>query len=116
MEAVIRQWQTYIQLGDKIRSQKEWGDRIHVVRFEDLKHNPAPVLKSVFEFIGLETADTLVEHILDETAIDKIKVKGEGHHVRSGGVGDWQHHLSTESRTVCHDIVGSTLAQLGYIQ
>lgn len=46
-------WRGYARAAQK--AQERYGDRIHVVRYDDIQERPEPTLLSVYRFLGLRT-------------------------------------------------------------
>ena len=114
MKAIIPEWKRSIQLGNRFRADESLGDRIHLVRYEQLRTDTRSELEKVFEFAGLSYSDTLLDTIIEKTDIKNIKNKGEGLHVRKGAIGEWRSRLSATDIALWKELAGDTLARLGY--
>ncbi|NET37916.1 MAG: sulfotransferase [Cyanothece sp. SIO1E1] len=111
---VMCQWKRCIELGEKFRADASIADRIHSVRYEQLRAHPQDELGQIFEFAGLNWSEALRNQIVAETDISKIKNKGEGLHIRKGTIGDWRTCLSETELTLFKQITGETLEKIGY--
>ncbi|MEL6139896.1 MAG: sulfotransferase [Cyanobacteria bacterium J06628_6] len=110
----IRQWRRCIDWGERYRAQSDLSPRIHAVRYEDLKSDTAASLKHLFDFANLSWNDAQISHIVRATDINSIRRRGKGQYVRKGAVGDWKQSLSPEDISLCQEIAGDRLADLGY--
>jgi hypothetical protein len=46
--------QHWLRCYELFRADRDWLERVHVVRYEDLVREPEPVLRGIFGFLGLE--------------------------------------------------------------
>ncbi|MGB7487187.1 MAG: sulfotransferase [Phormidesmis sp.] len=114
LPAVMRQWKSCIEQGDRWRSHTNLADRIHTVRYEALKAEPANQLQQLFNFADLSVTAQQVSEIVQMADIRNVSAKGEGQYVRKGIVGDWQNRLSAKDVETCEAIAGPQLTRLGY--
>jgi len=92
------------------------------VRYEDLLTKGKPILKSVFDFIGLSTDSEIIKAIWDGHQFEKMKKQRTGASrfalpegfFRQGRSGDWNNALSPIQRYLFHETAGDLLTQLGY--
>ncbi|NEP86715.1 MAG: sulfotransferase [Okeania sp. SIO2C2] len=112
--SVAKIWKKAIETGERVKADSEIGDRIYSVRYENLHTHPQEELSKIFDFIGLDYNQTLIDSIIDATDISKVKNKGEGKHIRKGSIGEWQTRLSAEDVALWEEFAGDTLAGLGY--
>lgn len=112
--ANIKQWKKCVNLGKNLAKHKSFSSRHHVVKYEDLKRDAHSHLKQIFDFIDVRYDEELISRIVAKTDIKNVKVKGEGLHVRSGNIGEWQASLSQEEAQAWQDEAGDLLRELGY--
>ncbi|MEM9819122.1 MAG: sulfotransferase [Cyanobacteria bacterium P01_D01_bin.6] len=110
----IRQWKRCITWGEQFRAQTEFASRMQVVRYEALKADTVASLQLIFDFAQLDYTSKQISNIVAAADISRIKQKGEGQYIRKGIVGDWKHQLSEAEITLCQEIAGKQLRQLGY--
>ncbi|OZH51996.1 hypothetical protein AFK68_27205 [Hydrocoleum sp. CS-953] len=113
--SVIKTWKKAIEAGEKAKADPEISDRIYSVCYEKLRSYPQEELSKIFDFIGLEYDQALVDSITDVNDINKVKNKGEGKLARKGSIGEWQTRLSQQDVTLWQELAGDTLARLGYL-
>jgi len=111
---MIRQWKRCIQLGERFRADVEIADRIHLVRYEQMRSDTRNELEKLYEFAGLSFSGTQLDEIISKTDISKVKKKGEGQHVRKGSVGEWRTRLSAREVALWQELAGDILSHLGY--
>jgi len=113
-KTVAATWKKAIKKVERVKGDSEIGNRIYSVRYENLRTHPQEELSKIFDFIGLDYDNTLINEIIDATDISKVKNKGEGKHICKGSIGEWQTRLSPEDIALWQELAGDTLAYLGY--
>ena len=113
-KSVIKTWKKAIEKVERVKGDPKIGDRIYSVSYENLHTHPQEELSKIFDFIGLDYEQALIDEIIDGTDISKVKNKGEGQHIRKGSIGEWQTRLSAEDIALWQELAGDTLARLGY--
>ena len=108
-------WKKAIEKGERAKAKPEIGDRLYSVRYENLHTHPQEELSKIFNFIGLDYDQILIDEIIDATDISKVKNKGEGKHIRKGSIGEWQTRLSPQDVAIWQELAGDTIAGLGYL-
>jgi len=98
-EVCAMQWQRSVQKADEALQEID-GDRVHVLRYEDLTDEPEVSLSGVFRFLEFDV-DT---HTRNEIA------GGIARHTR----GDWQQQMADEQRKRIETIIAPTLEDFGY--
>ncbi|MEB3342262.1 sulfotransferase [Okeania sp.] len=114
-KSVIQIWKKAIERGKIAKANSEISDRLYSVRYENLRTYPQKEISKIFDFIGLDYDETLIDEIIDATDISKVKNKGEGKHIRQGSIGEWQTGLLPEDIALWKELAGDTLAGLGYL-
>lgn len=97
-----------------------YPDQAMLVKYENLHRAPEPLLKAVFEFLGVASDEAVVSSALSETAFSRItggRERGEEiseAQFRKGVVGDWKNYEHTGLDAAFRSVAGDTLAQFGY--
>jgi len=112
---IAKTWKIAIEKVEISKANPKISDRIYSVRYENLRTHPQEELSKIFNFIGLDYDQTLIDEIIDATDISKVKNKGEGKHIRQGSIGEWQTRLSPEDIAIFQELAGDTLTRLGYL-
>lgn len=91
--------------------------QVLVVRYEDMLANAAHWLGIVADFIGIFPSDREVERVADDLAFKEVddQDRGDGHFKRLASPGAWEHNLTPEEQRAMTQIMGETLAELGYL-
>ena len=93
------------------------------IRYEQLLENSFQVLKSVFNFCGLNVSDSQVNSIIEANSFEKLKNKGatadsksnpNRKHYRKGKAGTWREDMNSEQQFIFNSIAGKLLIDLGY--
>jgi hypothetical protein len=89
-------------------------ERKRLVRYEDLRADPTPVLTRLARWLGLPM-EPIVE-LAQLTSVKRMPEEeiGQGRFIRSAAPGQWQKNLSAEEQAMVHDILGEKLRELGY--
>jgi hypothetical protein len=82
-----------------------------MVRYEDLRSDPAPVLRDVASWLDLDY-EPMVE-LARRTDVETAQ-KGPGKFIRAAEPGLWRKNLSAEERASVEAIIGDKLSELGY--
>lgn len=113
-EEKINLWLECIRLGDELHANTSIAQRIHRVRFEDMRVSPQETLAELFQFCQLDTSHEQRDAILATLDIQAIPERREGHFVRSGAVGQWQQKLSADEIQQWDNQAGDVLDRVGY--
>lgn len=95
-----------------------------LIRFEDLRADPAAVVKQIAEFSGLPTDEARIQTALDASTVDKVHstmrswvvAKGTSFQggVSAGGKKNWRDKLTPEQNAIFVDHAGDLLQALDY--
>ena len=107
-------WKKAIGKVERVKGDSQIGNRIYSVRYENLRTHPQEELSKIFDFIGVDYDNSLINEIINATDISKVKNKGEGKHIRKGSIREWQTRLSPEDIALWQELAGDTLAYFGY--
>ena len=93
------------------------GSRRALVRYEDLRHDPAAQLDRVCDALGLDVPRSRLDAIVQQHAYEHVShaEKGEGKEVRAAKPGAWRENLSGEEQRAMLEIMAGKLAELGYL-
>jgi hypothetical protein len=84
----------------------------HVVRYEDLRHDPVPSLGALLDAIGLDLGD--LEDAVSRHAFETVLARGSQEFHRSAQPGRWRESLAPEEQAVVEEVLGPKLRELGY--
>ncbi len=98
---------------------------IHVVRYEDLRRDPAPTLQGILRALGRTVDEGKIAAAVAETSLSILRRQEEAHgfverwgpnrFFGSGQVGGWRRALSPEQAArICHDHE-PVMRRLGYL-
>ena len=79
-------WKKAIEKVERVKGDSQIGNRIYSVRYENLRTHPQEELGKIFDFIGVDYDNSLINEIINATDISKVKNKGEGKHIRKGSI------------------------------
>ena len=97
-----------------------FGDDYTEVRYEDLLERPNEEAGRLFEFLGVNTSETLVEGAVSSASFEKLsrgRERGEedpSSFYRKGVAGDWKNLFNERDKQVYKEEAGELLIRLGY--
>lgn len=115
-----------VTMREPISPSYSWGqfyssvdlDSAILVRYEDLRSDPAAALSRLFDALNLPVEAAQIEKVVGAHDITKIlakrKDKDANHFIRKGKVGGWQDDLTPESVKQIEQDAGAFLARFGY--
>lgn len=115
------EWATAASGGRRARSllgANQW----HEVRYESIAEQPAQELRSIFDWLGVASEDTIVEHLVKTHTFEQLsggRSRGQEDPTaewRKGIAGDWKNHFTNEDKDLFKSIAGELLVELGYEQ
>jgi hypothetical protein len=85
-----------------------------LVRYEDLRTDPTPVLTRLANWLGLN--EEPIVKFAEATAVERLRSDqiGQGRFTRTAAPGQWRKNLSAQEQALVHDIIGEKLSELGY--
>lgn len=102
------------------------GD-LHLIRFEDLRRDPQPILRGLLEFLELDAADSQLAEAIENNSVRRMQAKedralpadvapGDPNYrwVGEGAVMGWQSKLSAGQVALLESKMGDVLTRLGY--
>lgn len=110
----IETWVQAVSRGLAFRENPALAERIHLLRFEDVKAAPVEEGARLLNFLALPASRAETTRMLDAVSIDRHPRKGAGRHVRSGAVGDWRHHFGPEDEALFEALAGDLARRVGY--
>ncbi|MFG0246687.1 MAG: sulfotransferase [Phycisphaerales bacterium JB052] len=107
-----------------ITRAQQWGakhpDQYLELRYEALLASPDEQAQRIFDFLGVDTCQPVIEQIIERTSFKTLsggRDQGETNnqsHFRKGTSGSWREELDERSVLVFEQIAGSMLDSLGY--
>ena len=87
-----------------------------VVRYEEMRRDPAPVLAELDGWLGLRRDSSERVDAIGWNDFDSIpaEAKGHGRELRAAQPGLWRQNLTTAEQQVMAEVIGGKLAELGY--
>lgn len=96
------------------RAQRE---DTHLVRYEDLLTMPEDVLREIFDYVGIDASDEVVQRIIRQANEPDANL---AFHITSrdprASIGRWESDLPAEVQALCSEEFGTALAEFGYAQ
>jgi Sulfotransferase family len=122
IQASAAGWKKHVQ---SARRASQYYGRYLEIKYEDLVEDGINLLKSVFDFCGLDATVDNITDIYNTHSFEKIKaqrmspVEGlkapEGHY-RKGKAGTWREELKPKEKYLFDQIAGDLLKELGYAE
>ena len=119
-EALIR-WQSSVwsyRTGVVLRAYRDHDpSRRVLVRYEDLLADPAGELERICGTFEIAAPAPRLREIAATHEYKSVpsKEKGESKEIRSADPGSWQEHLSAAEQQAMYEVMGETLADVGYL-
>ncbi|HEY5011752.1 MAG TPA: sulfotransferase [Acidimicrobiia bacterium] len=110
----IAAWVSAVRRGLELRSDPEFADRVHLVRYEELKAAPEDEIARLFEFSGLDADARLIAEVADRSDFRHQSSTGAGRHTRRGEVGDWRNHFDADEEVLFRELAGDVFESVGY--
>lgn len=113
-------WKEHIEWA---RNAKQFDGRYLEIRYEQIKEDPAGIMRQVFDFSGLEMSDEDIQAVVEKTAFKKVQKERTSpeagvalpkNFYRKGKVGSWHEDISPVDRYLFDEIAGDLLVELGY--
>jgi sulfotransferase family protein len=119
-EALIR-WQASVwtyRTGVVLRAYQghEPGRRV-LVRYEDLRRDPARELERICARFGVRAAAARLREIAQAHDYDRVprEEKGESKEIRAAEPGAWQRHMTPAEQQAMYEVMGERLVEVGYL-
>ena len=119
------------RLGSWTTHVKSWLDEsdlpVHLVRYEDLRHDPVAAFGGVVRFCGLPQEEDRVRKAVAFSSFDELQrqerekgfnersVKAPGGFFRRGEAGSWREELPQHLVQQLIDVHGETMRRFGYL-
>lgn len=103
-----------------LKAKPDRGDQIHVIHYEDMVADAAPVLRGVFDWLRVEATEEIVAACVADTRFEKLaagRKPGDADNssfFRKGTAGQWRDDMTEEQQAVFWDIAGETMRAMGY--
>ncbi len=117
-------------------SETARSGNLKVIRYEDMRRDPEPVLADLLQFLGRPTEPSVIRRAVENNALESMRAKEDALHkkpqqvrfpekpaapanedgrfVRQGLVGGWRRKLPLHAVQLIDQYAGDTLARLGY--
>jgi hypothetical protein len=88
----------------------------HLVRYEDLRGDPLPHLRRIYDWLGLQIDEAALSATIHRHTFEEMpdEDRGEGQFSRAAKPGYWRESLSPEEQSVVASVIGPKLRELGY--
>jgi hypothetical protein len=104
---IVAKWKRCIESVDEVLADETLAERVHRVRFEDLRARPQEELASIHRFAEMPTTEAIVARSIDTFS-------SRGGNETKGLVGRWRTALGPQDKLLCEALAGRTLRRLGY--
>ena len=99
---------------------------IYLVRYEDLVENPLPILNDLFQFLGQEIEESIIQKAIDNSTFQKLsnaeeidgfreKPSTSAKFFRKGKVNAWKEELTLEQENRVINNHEEMMIQMGYL-
>jgi hypothetical protein len=127
-------WQSHVS--SWLDSEAARNASLKIIRYEDMRRDPATVLSGLLEFLGRPAQASVIERAIENNALESMRAKEDALHqkpqqvhfpekaappsnedgrfVRQGLVGGWRKKLSLHAVQLIEQYAGDALARLGY--
>lgn len=103
------EWRFALRAGQQAAQQ--YPDRMYSVHYEDLVHDPEPVVQRLCDFVGLEFVPEMLQVRWWNTA-EGNRQDRQG--IVSDAIGRWKNSLKPGELALCQRVVGTQLTRAGY--
>jgi hypothetical protein len=110
----IDRWIEAVETGLALRADAEVADRVHLVRYEDLKVDLDGQITGLLRFAGLDHSPVFVERMGAAADFSNHRHTGDGQFRRKGVVGDWTNAFSDADVALFREKVGPLFGRAGY--
>jgi len=90
------------------------GGSFMTVRYEDLRHDPFPWFRKLYDFCGIPYDEELLQQVFEQTDFDRNYSGGEDQFRRGGRVGDWKKSFGLADRIAFEVGSQGALVEAGY--
>jgi hypothetical protein len=110
-----------VKVGDAVEHGRALlGTNYTEVRYEDLLEHPHEETKRLFEFLGADASEKVVEHCVISASFEKLsrgRERGQEDvtsFYRKGVAGDWKNFFTERDKQIYKEEAGELLIRLGY--
>ncbi|HKG36536.1 MAG TPA: sulfotransferase [Solirubrobacterales bacterium] len=110
-------WVYRIDAVSRAFSQHE-PDRRVKIRYEDLRADPEAHLRAACRTGGIDVAEDALRAAVERHDFERVpeSARGESQAIRRATSGGWRENLTDVEQQAMHDVMGETLARLGYLE
>lgn len=127
-------WQDHVL--SWLDSEAARSGNLRVIRYEDMRRDPEPVLAELLEFLGRPAEPSVIQRAVENNALESMRAKEDALHekpgkvrfpekpalpasedgrfVRQGLVGGWRRKLPLHAVQLIEQFAGTALARAGY--
>ena len=93
-------------------------DRRVMVRYEEMRADPAEALQRICATLGIEADRGQLERIASAKEFSRVprRERGNGREIRRAQPGGWAEHMSRDEIIAMHEILAPKLDELGYLR
>ncbi len=108
-------WVRLIEILDEAYNNHKVNLRLKI-KYEDLLKNTEKELEKIYKFIEVDIHKNLLKEIVEMCKFENIPKEeiGKGKVTRFATPGKWKENFNEEENSIMNEIMGSTLAKLGY--
>ncbi|MDP9228956.1 MAG: sulfotransferase, partial [Actinomycetota bacterium] len=109
-------WLRRTELMQRSFAEIEPANRI-LIRYEDLREEPAAALEDTCELFGIELARSQLRAVANANVYERVPSgeKGEGREIRRAMPGGWRENMSPVEIDAMHEILAGKLVELSYL-
>lgn len=110
----IRIWKQFVEAGMDLLEDVEFRGRVELVRYEEMKRDPAGQIARLFNFADLPCTPRVAQRVARRTDFRRHRKAGPGEHNNRGVVGSWRDHFSEEDLQLFDETAGDLFRRCGY--
>jgi len=118
IENSANKWVGFVKTAAEF-TEKVGIDKVHTLRYEDLKAQPRAVIKNLCEFLKIDAQEKIIIECEKTASFEQLTGRKAGEEnlnsfMRKGIVGDWQNYFDSQSQEKMEAIAGKWLAKFSY--
>jgi hypothetical protein len=92
------------------------GGPKHMVRYEDLRADPATHMRGLFTWLEIEIDDAELDVLVEGSSFERLpeEARGADQFFRAASPGLWRENLAADEQAALEDTIGPKLRELGY--
>lgn len=113
-------WQQIIRSTEVIKQDPLIAERLKVIRYESLVHDPKKKLQAVLKWFDLGWEEAILDDSQRENMmaqeINESSTEQVAQSINNKAIGRWQTQMSVAQRREFHQVAGDLLIELGYVK